>query len=183
VVSNDAMDDLAAIDWSTVTRSESLAALYGWTGAGVIATAEPTDEQPGLVLVPRLWERLQAFGLTEKPRECCGVGIGPAGEVREFIPVENVADEPITRYVIAPEDQLRIHKRAAAEGWDVTLVFHTHPATDPVPSVTDRTLAAWPDAVYAILGLGGSQPDLRAWRIRGGVDGEVVQLDVSFASN
>lgn len=176
------MNDLAAIDWSSMTRSDSLAALYGWKGAGVVAAADPAEGDPGLVLVPRLWERFQAFGLTEKPRECCGVGIGPAGEVREFIPVENIASEPITRYEISSADQLRIHKAASAEGWDVTLVFHTHPATEPVPSITDRTLAAWPDAVYAILGL-GAQPDLRAWRIRGGVDGDVTELGVSFASN
>lgn len=170
------------IDWSQVTEAESLAALFGWQGEGVRVSAEPEGDAPGLVLVPRLWERLQAFGLTEQPRECCGVGIGPVGEVREFHPLENVAAEPITRYEISAADQLRIHKRAAARDWDVTLVFHTHPATEPVPSVTDRTLAAWPDAVYAILGLGGADPDLRAWRIRGGVDGEVTQLPVAGGS-
>lgn len=179
MVTNDAEQD--RIDWTSVSEADSLNALYGWQGAGVRAVADPERDEPGLVLVPRLWERMQAFGLTEKPRECCGVGIGPAGEVREFHPLENVAAEPVTRYEIAADDQLRIHKRAAAQGWDVTLVFHTHPATDPVPSVTDRSLAGWPDAVYAILGLGGAQPDLRAWRIRGGVDGEVTQLLVAHA--
>ena len=170
------------IDWTAVSEADSLNALFGWQGEGVRVDVDPEDrEAPGLVLVPRLWERLQAFGLTEQPRECCGVGIGPVGEVREFHPLENVAAEPITRYEISPADQLRIHKRAAANDWDVTLVFHTHPATDPVPSPTDRTLAAWPDAVYAILGLGGERPDLRAWRIRGGLDGEVAQLLVTGA--
>jgi proteasome lid subunit RPN8/RPN11 len=167
------------IDWDNVSTSDSLTALFGWEGMGVIATAAPPEGEPGLVLTPKLWERLQAFGLTEKPQECCGIGLGPVGEVREFHPVENVHEQPVTRYEISSKDQLRLYRRAEEMGWEITLVFHTHPATEPEPSVTDRALAGWPAAVYAILGLAEpSAPKLRAWRI---LDDAVTELAVQGA--
>jgi proteasome lid subunit RPN8/RPN11 len=167
------------IDWENVTTSDSLTALYGWQGDGVIATASPADGEPGLSLTPKLWERLQAFGLTEKPHECVGVGLGPVGEVREFHPVENIHEEPVTRYEISSKDQLRLYRRAEEQGWEITLVFHTHPATEPEPSVTDRSLAGGPAAVYAILGLADPvRPKLRAWQI---VDDAVAELAVTGA--
>lgn len=167
------------IDWKNVTTSDSLTALFGWQGQGVIASADPADGEPGLALNPKLWERLQAFGLTEKPHECVGVGLGPAGEVHEFHPVENVHEEPVTRYEIAANDQLRLYRRAQEQGWEITLVFHTHPVTEPEPSVTDVANAGWPGAVYAILGLADPvRPKLRAWRI---VDDVVSELGVAGA--
>lgn len=178
---------MTGVDWDSVRQADNLAALYGWRWepedaalpSPVRVSATPAHGDGGLVLVPHLWERLQAFGRTMSPHECCGVGIGPPGEVREFHPVENVHESPVTRYEISAADQLRLYRRAEERGWDVTLVFHTHPATDPVPSATDRALAGWPAAVYAILGLGGERADLRAWRIVDG--GEPAQLEIRAA--
>jgi proteasome lid subunit RPN8/RPN11 len=141
------------------------------TGALATATAE------AFVVTPELWEELVAFGRAEKPKECCGIGIGPTGEVTEFHQLENVHEEPVTRYEISARDQLRLHLHAEDQGWDTTLVFHTHPATEPYPSATDLALAGWPDAVYAIMGLADPDaPILRAYRI---VGGEVTELAVS----
>ncbi|MCW2959830.1 MAG: Mov34/MPN/PAD family protein [Thermoleophilia bacterium] len=125
---------------------------------------------------PELWEQLVTLARAEKPKECCGVGIGPVGEVARFHALENVHEEPITRYEISSKDQLRVHLEAEDNGWDVTLVFHSHPATEPYPSATDLALAGWPDAVYAIIGMADpDQPLLRAYRI---VDAVITELDV-----
>lgn len=121
-------------------------------------------------------QQLEAFGRAMAPNECCGVGIGPPGEVAEFHPVPNTHETPVTRYQIAADDQLRIYKRALERDWDITLVFHTHPATEAYPSATDIGLASWPDAVYAILSLADDAPHLRAFRI---VDGRVAELPTS----
>lgn len=149
--------------WSVtdVDQSDAAVALTGADGRIEIGSA--------------LWDQLVAFGEAHSPEECCGVGIGPAGRVCEFLPVINVHEAPVTRYEISAADQLHIFQRADDRDWDVTLVFHTHPATEPYPSVTDISLAGWPDAVYAILGLGGETPLLRAYEIR---DGNVTELAV-----
>ncbi|MBC7643580.1 MAG: M67 family metallopeptidase, partial [Thermoleophilia bacterium] len=132
--------------------------------------ARTTDR---LVLPTDLYDRLVAFGQTVAPEECCGIGIGPTGEIAEFHPLVNVHHEPVTRYEASAADQLRLYLRADERGWDTTFVFHTHPATEPYPSVTDVALAAWPDAVYAILGLANEQPLLRAYRI---IDEVITEL-------
>ena len=151
------------VDWSTVSAADSLAALYGWQAAPG-GEAQVGDE---VVVPPSLAERLEAFARTSAPYECCGIGIGPAGRVAEFHPVPNVHEEPVTRYQIDAADQLRIFKRADEQGWDITFVFHTHPATEAYPSATDKALAAWPDATYGILSLAEGQEGLRAYRILG----------------
>jgi len=152
----------------------SLQAAFGWTaGEGSPAVATATDR---LVLPTELTGRLTAFGRALSPAECCGIGIGPAGEIAEFHAVPNVHEQPVTRYEVPAADQLRIYLRAEARGWGITFVFHTHPATEPYPSATDVALAAWPDAVYAIMGLAGDAPTLRAYRI---VDEVVVELPVA----
>ena len=46
------------------------------------------------------------------------------------------------------------------------VVYHSHPrSSDPAPSETDVRLAYYPAAVYFIVGLGGEEPCLRAFRI------------------
>jgi proteasome lid subunit RPN8/RPN11 len=45
-------------------------------------------------------------------------------------------------------------------------IYHSHPRSDdPEPSNTDVRLAYYPTAVYFIVGLGGDEPLLRAFRI------------------
>ncbi|MEO6866755.1 MAG: Mov34/MPN/PAD-1 family protein [Gaiellales bacterium] len=166
------------IEWSNVSISDSLFALYGWNGPGALVPAEPEDGEPGLVIPYRLWERVQAFAFTEKPRVSCGIGIGPPGVIREFLPLENVHDEPRIHHAISAEDQERVRQRAEEEGWDVTLMFHSHPTMAPELSEHDRMQADRPDAVYAILGLDDvTGPQVRAWRITAG---EAAELDVKL---
>lgn len=112
------------------------------------------------------------------PEECCAICIGEPDTVRELHAVANVHETPVTRYQIGAADQLRVYRRAEEHGWDFTLVFHSHPATEAWPSTTDVALASWPDAVYAILSLTGDEPVLRAYRI---VDGEITELTVAVA--
>jgi [CysO sulfur-carrier protein]-S-L-cysteine hydrolase len=146
---------------------------YTWT----LEPGEPAALLGNQVqLPPRLRAQLDAFGAASAPYECCGIGIGPAGEVHEFHPLANVHEQPRTRYEIAAADQLRIYKRADDLDWQITLVFHSHPATEPFPSTTDLDLAGWPDAVYAILGCATTPPTLRAYRI---VERVVTELAVN----
>ncbi|MCC5809951.1 MAG: M67 family metallopeptidase [Ectothiorhodospiraceae bacterium] len=121
-----------------------------------------------IVMLPR---RVQA-GLRRQadaaqPREACGLLLGeemPEGhtQVTRLVPMNNIADDPRTGYLIDPEDYLRTDREAAAEGLAVVGVYHSHPDGKPTPSETDRELA-WPGWSYVIIGADG---ELRAWRLR-----------------
>ena len=45
-------------------------------------------------------------------------------------------------------------------------IYHSHPAAPPIPSQTDRELAAYPDALYLIISLEQEPPIVRGYRWR-----------------
>ena len=111
------------------------------------------------------------------PNEACGIvaGDGLAGDggrpVR-FHALRNAAASP-SRYLIDPEEQLRVMLRIEDAGEEVWGIFHSHVRSPAEPSPTDIGLAFYPDALYLICSLAGDQPVVRAWTIRGGETAEV----------
>ncbi len=55
-------------------------------------------------------------------------------------------------------------------------IYHSHPASQPYPSPTDRAEAQWPFSYYVLVSLRSAEPELRAFRIQG--DGAVREVDV-----
>lgn len=106
--------------------------------------------------------------------EICGVLAGERGgdgaehlsRVEAVHRATNVADTPQTRYVIDPEEQLRIIEDVEDGGREVVGFYHSHPEGPPVPSETDAERAAWPGYSYAIC-VPGQQPYLGSWRWTG----------------
>lgn len=102
--------------------------------------------------------------------EICGIlagernGDAPSDEsrVEAVHRATNVADTPATRYVIDPEEQLRIIEEIEDGGREVVGFYHSHPEGPPVPSETDAERAAWPGYSYAIC-VPGERPYLDSW--------------------
>ncbi|MEC0239098.1 M67 family metallopeptidase [Paenibacillus dokdonensis] len=71
------------------------------------------------------------------PYEACGVlrGKATAGGMRidTFVPMRNVAPDPLHRFVLHPEDWIR----ECLRGDDLIGLFHSHPHSLPVPSEED----------------------------------------------
>lgn len=101
------------------------------------------------------------------PAECCGVIGGSAeGLVRNVYPLRNVAADVRVSYEAAPEDLFSAQRQMRERGEELLAIYHSHPrAAEPVPSETDVRLAYYPKALYFIIGLGSSQPVIRAFRI------------------
>src|SRR5690606_3436479 len=113
----------------------------------------------------------------ERPREACGWLAGrwqppggPEGGRRgvtalglRAYPMANVAEDPIRRYLMDPEEQFAVLRTMRRRGEELVGIYHSHPATAPVPSATDIDLAYTKDAVYLIVSLAGPRPELRAW--------------------
>jgi len=119
----------------------------------------------------------------EYPAECCGVLLvrpGSGGE-RLLVPCRNVQDElhtgdpakhprdSRTAYFIDPKDLLTIGRREA-QGYAVSVIYHSHIEAGAYFSPTDRKNAlidgepTYPEAVYVVLSVVGKRVvDTRAF--------------------
>lgn len=107
-----------------------------------------------------------AHARAEAPLECCGLLAGAAdGRVSYHFPVRNDLASP-TEYLTNARDLLAASKAVRAAGAEVLAIYHSHPATAPVPSAKDVAGNHWGDTVFhLIVGLAGPEPDVRAWRL------------------
>ena len=100
------------------------------------------------------------------PRECCGLIGGAEGNAQTIYRMRNAAADPLVTYEAAPEDLFAAQRSMRERGELLLAIYHSHPRSDdPKPSATDVRLAYYPSAVYFIVGLGGEEPSLGAFRI------------------
>ena len=132
--------------------------------------------RPISVSLPRkIGDAIRAHARAEAPREACGIIIGSAsaasgGTPLRWEPTTNVLASS-TLYEIDPAQLLRIS--IAADDADEVIwgIVHSHVASPAVPSVTDTSVAGYPDALYLLVSLSPSQvapdgePGIRAWWI------------------
>ena len=113
------------------------------------------------------------------PNEACGILAGDrsahdGGRALGFHPLTNAEASPFL-YRIDPVEQL--HAMLAIDDADAVVwgIFHSHVASAAQPSVTDISLAFYPEALYLICSLAdASAPHIRAWSIRDGAASEVA---------
>jgi [CysO sulfur-carrier protein]-S-L-cysteine hydrolase len=101
------------------------------------------------------------------PAECCGLIGGAASGLAETIyRLRNVAANNQISYEVAPEELFTAQREMRQRGEQLVAIYHSHPrATEPAPSETDVRLAYYPSATYLIVGLGGTAPVMRAFKI------------------
>ena len=117
---------------------------------------------------------LVAHARREAPRECCGLGIGHGDRVERIAPVTNL-HPGATRYEADPRELIQHFQQMDERGEDLVVIYHSHPASPPRPSATDRRLAFYPDTPYLIISLADpARPELRAWLIEEAGEREVA---------
>jgi len=84
------------------------------------------------------------------PAECCGVLLGTDSEVVEAVRARNLAEDP-SRYRLDPEAHFNARRAARQRGLDVVGFYHSHPHSEPEPSLTDLSEAAYPGHLYLIV--------------------------------
>ncbi|CAN5814310.1 M67 family metallopeptidase [soil metagenome] len=94
------------------------------------------------------------------------------GHPTRYVPLHNAAESPY-RYLLDPDEQLRVMLEIDDADEVVWGIAHSHVASPAVPSATDIGLAYYPDSLYLICSLRGEAPEVRAWIIRDGEVGEV----------
>jgi len=147
-------------------------------------------DRPTSVSLPReIATAMRAHARAEAPREACGIIIGSApaasgGAPLRWIPTTNALASS-TLYEIDAAELLRISIDADDAGEFIWGIVHSHVASPAVPSVTDTTVAGYPDALYLLVSLAPSQsapdgePGIRAWWI---LDREATEVDLRFVN-
>lgn len=103
--------------------------------------------------------------------ECCGLIAARGGVPTRTIRCANVSVSPAIRYRIDAREQLAGFRSMDQAGEELFGIYHSHPASVPYPSPTDRAEAYYPDALYVLVSLRGGAPELRAYRIAGDAPG------------
>lgn len=112
------------------------------------------------------------------PDECCGVLALRDGVAEEVVALENLAASPLRFEVDGPE-LLRVLDRIEDAGATLGVIYHSHTRSAPYPSQTDINFAAgWPGVEWLIVGLKGTEPEIRSYLIDGGTVVE-VPVDVT----
>lgn len=101
------------------------------------------------------------------PAECCGlIGGAGSGLAETVYRLRNVAVNNHVAYEVAPEELFAAQREMRQRGEQLIAIYHSHPrAAEPEPSETDVRLAYYPSATYLIVGLGGTVPVMRAFKI------------------
>ncbi len=107
--------------------------------------------------------------------ECCGLLAGRAGEITNIFPAQNALASP-TAYEISPQELFALFREIRARNLELLGIYHSHPQTENIPSVTDIARAYYPDAIYFIISPRLEEPKpIRAFRIR---DGNFTELSI-----
>ena len=83
------------------------------------------------------------------PEEACGLAAGVGRKTTRVYPIENDLHSPV-RFRMAPQQQVDAILEMEEKGWDLLVIFHSHPNGPPVPSPTDVAGATFPEAVNLI---------------------------------
>jgi proteasome lid subunit RPN8/RPN11 len=114
-----------------------------------------------------LYEEIVAHAREDAPNECCGMIASRDGVAVQVHRARNAAASPL-RYEIDGAEQYRIQMAIEDASLELGAIYHSHTRSEPYPSQTDINLAFYPDSLYVIVGLAGGEPEVRAFRIRGG---------------
>ena len=114
-----------------------------------------------LALPAALRDAILAHAAAESPRECCGVLGGVGGSVTHAIRVVNELASP-TAFRTEARSMVAADRTLRAAGVDLVAVYHSHPTSPAVPSVTDLRENPHGERVLCVIaGMDG----VRAWRL------------------
>lgn len=106
-------------------------------------------------------EQLVAQAREHAPYETCGLIGGKDGRALKIYPIKNIAPDRVKRYLMEPQEQFNALSEIDKNGWDLAVIYHSHPATPAYPSPTDLNDAydptvneeLYPGTLYVLISL------------------------------
>lgn len=125
-----------------------------------------------------LWQQILENIWSVLPEEGCGFVAGTGQEARVVLPVTNRLHSPV-RFEMTPLEQLKAMLWIEENGMDTVAIYHSHPEGPTVPSPTDLTEFAYPDAICLIVSpiMAGQIWHLRGFRI---IDAQYEELSITI---
>lgn len=122
-----------------------------------------------LTLPSQMVSELIAHAQDAAPSECCGLAAGlirdAVGIATARFTIGNDAASP-HEYFSNPRDMLLAFRSMREQGLELLAIYHSHPASAPVPSTRDLERNTYgDDVIHLIVSLAGAQPLLKAWRL------------------
>lgn len=104
------------------------------------------------------------------PAEVCGL-IGGRRQrddlyAARVLPIRNASTTPHTHFDMARPALVRALFALLDAGLEVVGIYHSHPTSEPEPSLTDINESTWPDIAYLIVGFAAlPDPKIGVWAI------------------
>ncbi len=119
-----------------------------------------------MVRIPKaIFQGMVEHAKREWPLECCGILSGKEKTVERVFELKNVEASSI-RYLMSPQEQLRVFEEMEKESMEMIAIYHSHPHTIPFPSETDVKLAFYPEISSIIISLEEEKdPRVKAFQI------------------
>lgn len=133
--------------------------------------------------IPRdIYDGMIKHCIADYPNEACGFLGGVDGEVKVLYNLPNAAASPIY-YRPADKEMIAAINDIDERDQELVGIFHSHVASPPIPSPTDKREAHYPDAVYLIVSLLDlDNPLTRGWLIKKAdwrdESGDVIEVDL-----
>ena len=122
--------------------------------------------------------QILAHAQNDDETEICGFISAKQGKIRAVYPVQNISDSPACAYKMDEKQQIDAMRNMREAGEELFGIYHSHPSTDAVPSITDIREAAYPEAVYFIVSLNTvGVLEMRAFSLKDDIVTELI-LDV-----
>ncbi|MEA3501717.1 MAG: Mov34/MPN/PAD-1 family protein [Actinomycetota bacterium] len=139
----------------------------------VVASEDLTDARESLgieaVVIPdEAMHEMVGHARTWAPNEACGLLAGVDDVVEKVYPLVNT-DPGTDRFMLDPQEHFAAWQDAAAHGWGIVGLFHSHPTSLPIPSTADLEGGGDPAWVNLIVGVEDGRISIRAYRYADGV--------------
>lgn len=129
-----------------------------------------------------IYQDMIAHARRTAPIECVGVLLGSTdGQVQRSCELVNELASP-ARFRSEPRSLFAVEKQRRSLGLEYLAIYHSHPATPPIPSQLDIAEHWGGNVVSLIISLAGDPPTVAAWWIQQGqartarleIDGQAV---------
>ena len=111
----------------------------------------------------------------EKPNESCAILFGTENEkesiVKKIFLTKNIEKSPVN-FTISPEERLEADKIEKESGLKIVAIFHSHPNSEAIPSITDKKFMELNPEIWVILS--GLSKQLKAFTIKKEIFVEVI---------